>query len=74
VGEIKENLIKNYTAAGKLNIYWATILLTKDLWNLDTYTGWEETIKAQTPESIAAFARQLCGTGNKIEVVMTPAE
>ena len=74
VGEIKENLIKNYTTAAKLNFYWATILMTKDLWNLDTYTGWEETIKAQTPETIAAFARQLCGTGNNIEVVMTPAE
>lgn len=32
------------------------------------------TVKAQTPESIAAFARQILADGNKVEVVMTPEE
>lgn len=35
-------------------------------------TKYVDMIKAQTPESIAAFAREFLGAANKVEVVMTP--
>ena len=38
----------------------------------DGVTSYEQIVKAQTPESIAEFARQLYGAGNKIELVMGP--
>ena len=41
---------------------------------IDSHTGYEQIVKAQTPESIAAFARQILAAGNKVEVVMTPEE
>ena len=31
-------------------------------------------INAQTPETLAAFARQILAAGNKVEVVMMPEE
>ena len=37
-------------------------------------TGYEDIVKAQTPETISAFARELMSAGNKVEVVMTPEE
>ena len=43
-------------------------------YGVDEYTGYEDIVKAQTPETIAAFARQLCEAGNKIEVVMAPEQ
>jgi zinc protease len=41
---------------------------------IDPHTGYIDIVKAQTPETIAAFARQILAAGNKVEVVMTPAE
>lgn len=38
----------------------------------DRLTGYEDIVNAQTPESIAAFARKIVNTGNRIEIVMTP--
>ena len=40
----------------------------------DGHTGIIDIVNAQTPESIAAFARQLLAAGNKVEVVMLPEE
>ena len=40
----------------------------------DGHTGILDIVNAQTPESIAAFARQLLSAGNKVEVVMLPEE
>ena len=42
------------------------------MYGFDQITGYEQIVKAQTPETIAAFARQLYGAGNKIELVMKP--
>ena len=41
---------------------------------IDDHTAYEQIVNAQTPESIAAFARQLLAAGNKVEVVMLPEE
>ena len=74
IKDIKENLIKNYTANAKVNRYWVNILMNKCLFDLDIHNGWEEIINAQTPETISAFARQLLNGGNKVEIVMTPQD
>ena len=42
------------------------------LYGFDQITGYEQIVKAQTPETIAEFARKLYGAGNKIELVMAP--
>ena len=74
IDEIKNELIKDYNTGIKENYYWMSILKSYVERGQDMYTGYEQVVKAQTPETIAAFARQLMSAGNKLEVVMTPAE
>jgi predicted Zn-dependent peptidase len=40
---------------------------------IDNVTSYEQVVKAQTSETVAAFARQLKAS-NKVEVIMTPAK
>ena len=72
--DVKTALLNNHETQLKENSYWYNIISTYVNRGIDFYTGYEDIVKAQTPESIAAFARQLMDAGNKIEVVMTPAE
>ena len=72
--DIKENMIKEHTTDLKENGTWLQWIRTYILMGADRVTGYEDLINAQTPESIAAFARQLLNAGNSIEVVMTPEE
>ena len=74
LNEIKENLLKNWASNLKLNSYWRNRISMYLNYGVDEYTGYEDIVKAQTPETIAAFARQLCEAGNKIEVVMAPEQ
>ena len=70
----KNELLKDHATALKENDYWMEMLLYYVGHGLDMHTGYEDMVKAQTPETIAAFARQLLSAGNKVEVVMTPEE
>ena len=72
--DIKENMIKNYATSVKENQYWLNIIRTNILMGYDRHSRYEELVNAQTPETIAAFARQLLNAGNSVEVVMTPEE
>ena len=72
--EIKELMIKEHNTELKENSYWMSIISSYIDPGIDYHTGYEEMINAQTPESIAAFARQVLAAGNKVEVVMTPEE
>ena len=74
LNEIKELLIKDYNTNIKENWYWMWFLRRTLGDNVDTHTGYVDIVKAQTPETIAAFARQLLAAGNRAELVMTPAE
>ena len=65
--EAVENMIKDYNTNIKENWFWMGILS-----NYLQISGYEQIVKAQTPESIAEFARKLYGAGNKIELVMAP--
>ena len=72
--DIKENMIKEHVTDLKENGTWLQWIRTYILMGVDRYTGYEDLINAQTPESIAAFASKLLSAGNSIEVVMTPEE
>ena len=72
--EAQENMLKNYTTYLKENYYWINNIQQYLIYGIDGMTGYDAIVKAQTPESIAAFARQLYNAGNRLEVVMTPQE
>ena len=72
LNEVKENMLKNYATNLKENWYWRSTIVEYLVNGIDDHTGYEDIVKAQTPESIAEFARQLMSAGNKIEIVMAP--
>ena len=72
--EIKELMIKDHGTALKENSYWMSTLISYVGRGIDDHTGYEQIVNAQTPETIAAFARQMLAAGNKVEVVMLPEE
>ena len=72
--DFKELLIKDYDTQVKENWYWMWVLNRYVERGIDSHTGYVDIVKAQTPESIAAFARELFGAGNKVEVVMMPEQ
>ena len=72
--EAVENMIKDYNTNIKENWFWMGILSQYLLHGVDQITGYEQIVKAQTPETIAEFARKLYGAGNKIELVMAPEQ
>ena len=72
--EIKELMIKEHNTELKENSYWMSIISAYIDPGIDYHTGYDQMINAQTPESIAAFARQILAAGNKVEVLMLPEE
>jgi len=72
--EIKELMIKDHNTELKENGYWMSTLMSYVCRGIDDHTGYEQIVNAQTPETIAAFARQMLAAGNKVEVVMLPEE
>ena len=72
LNEAKENMLKNYATNIKENWYWRSTIVEYLVNGVDGHTGYEDIVKAQTPESIADFARQLLSAGNRIEIVMAP--
>ena len=72
--DFKKAVLKDHETQLKENSYWYNIISGYATRGFDFHTGYEDLVNAQTPESIAAFARQILSAGNKLEVVMTPAE
>ena len=72
--EIKELMLKDHATELKENGYWMQTLISYVGRGIDDHTGYEQIVNAQTPETIAAFARQILAAGNKVEVVMLPEE
>ncbi len=70
--EAQEQMLKDHATSLKENRYWRTAIVEYLMNGVDGHTGYEDIVKAQTPESIAAFARLLYSAGNKIEIVMAP--
>ena len=72
--KVKEYMIKSHADQLKQNNYWMT---TIDMWRykgVDFDKDYEALVNAQTPESIAAFVKDLLKSGHRAEVVMMPAE
>ena len=74
LAEAKENMLKDFATNVKENWFWRNTLQQYLLMGIDDYTGYEDIVKAQTPESIAEFARLIYNAGNKIELVMSPEQ
>ena len=72
--DFKKAVLKDHETQLKENSYWYNIISGYTDRGQDFHTGYEDIVNAQTPETIAAFARELMSAGNKSEVVMTPAE
>jgi len=72
--DFKTVMIKNHETQLKENSYWYNIIAGYADRGLDFHTGYEDIVKAQTPETIAAFARELMKAGNKVELVMSPEQ
>ena len=72
--DFKKAVLKDHETQLKENSYWYSIISSYAMRGSDFHTGYEDLVNAQTPESIAAFARQILSAGNKLEVVMTPEE
>ena len=72
VSEAVESMLKDYNTNIKENWFWTSILSDYLMYGYDGVTSYEQILKAQTPASIAEFARQLYNAGNKIEIVMSP--
>ena len=70
--EAAEQMLKDYSTNAKENWFWLSAIQEYLIHGYDGVTSYEQIVKAQTPETIAAYARQLYNAGNKIELVMSP--
>ena len=70
--KVQEYMLKNADDSFKTNDYWSGIIDIYRKYGLDFYTTYKDVIKAQTPESISAFVKELLKANNRVEVVMMP--
>ena len=72
--KVKEYMLKNNDDRAKTNNYWVGVIRTLRQFGIDSYTDFKQTVEAQTPETIAAFMKQLLKSGDRAEVIMLPEE
>ena len=72
--KVKEYLLKNHGDQLKQNSYWLGQINSWRKWGMDFHTDYEKVVNAQTPESIAAFVKEVLKAGNNAEVIMMPAD
>ena len=71
--KVKEAMLNKYEENGKRNGYWMDIITDYDELGIDKYNNYKEIVNALTPESIAAFMRDVIfAGGNSVEVIMLP--
>ncbi|MBR4730929.1 MAG: insulinase family protein [Prevotella sp.] len=74
LAKVKEYMLKSHADQLKQNNYWISVI---DMWRykgVDLHKDYEELVNAQTPESIAAFVKEVLKAGNHAEVIMLPDE
>ena len=74
LAKVKEYMLKSHADQLKENNYWISVI---DMWRykgVDLHKDYEELVNAQTPESIAAFVKNVLKAGNQAEVIMLPDE
>ena len=74
LAKVKEYMLKNHADQLKQNSYWLGQINTWRKFGLDFHTDYEKVVNAQTPESIAAFIKEVVKANNRAEVVMMPGE
>ena len=72
--KVKEYMLKAVDDEAKTNHYWLRQINRLRQWGIDTYTDYKKTVEAQTPESVAAFVKELLKSGDRAEVIMLPEE
>ena len=70
----KEYMLKAVDDDAKTNHYWLRQINRLRDWGIDTHTDFKQTVEAQTPESVAAFVKELLKSGDHAEVIMLPEE
>lgn len=72
VMKVKENMLKNADEEAKDNGHWMDVI-DEFVWTgVDFHTEYKNIVNSLTPEKIANFLKELVGSGNRVEVVMTP--
>ena len=74
LGKVKEYMLKHIDDQAKTNDYWIRQIGHLRDYGVDTHTDYKKTVEAQTPETIAAFVKELLKSGNRAEIIMMPAE
>ena len=72
--KVKEYMLKDHGDQLKTNGYWSGMISTWRKYGLDFHTDYEKVVNAQTPETIAAFVREVLKAGNRAEIIMMPEE
>ena len=67
-------MLKAVDDQAKTNNYWLRQINRLRLFGVDTHTTYKDVVNAQTPETVAAFMKQLLSAGNFAEIVMMPEE
>ncbi len=70
--KVQKLMLKQYDSSLKTNGYWASVVWDNYIMNRDEHTEYANTVKAQTPEKIAAFVKEFLAGANKVNVVMLP--
>ena len=65
-------MLKNADEEAKDNGHWMDVI-DEFVWTgVDFHTEYKNIVNSLTPEKIANFLKELVGSGNRVEVVMTP--
>ena len=74
LNKVKEYVLKAHADQLKDNGYWDTRIWAMYEYGLDYHTGFDALVQAQTPATIADFAKEVLKSGTRVEVVMMPQE
>jgi len=72
--KVQEYMLKHVDDQAKTNNYWIRQIGRLRDYGVDTHTDYKAVVQAQTPETIAAFVKELLKAGNRAEVIMMPEE
>ena len=74
VDKVKKLMLKQADDAAKSNSYWLNVIDTWEKFGIDTHSDYKKLVSAQTPADICTFMKEFNKGGNRLSVVMLPAE
>lgn len=66
----REAILKSHADNVKKNSYWLDVLSDYAVYGVDKYTGFDEALKAVTPQSVGEIANTVLSAGNHVRVTM----